>query len=137
MDCWLAASRPGANALCIIRRRTNLAIIKKTCIDIRERWANINNLHCSHKRMESWTRVGKVAFCRNTTIHFLNFEIYKRSLYHEGRALCKQVISHGSRTVFPYYIMIMANKEDASSYLSSSDVWQLCILSVVSCHQYL
>jgi hypothetical protein len=94
-------------------------------------------LHCSHKRMESWTRVGKVAFCRNTTIHFLNFEIYKRSLYHEGRALCKQVISHGSRTVFPYYIMIMPNKEDASSYLSSSDVWQLCMLSVVSCHQYL
>jgi hypothetical protein len=39
--------------------------------------------------------------------------------------------------VFPYYIMIMPNKEDASSYLSSSDVWQLCMLSVVSCHQYL
>ena len=82
-------------------------------------------------------KVGKLAFCRNTTIHFLNFEIYKRSLYHEGRALCKQVINHGSRTVFPYYIMTMPNKEDASSYLSSSDVWQLCMLSVVSCHQYL
>ena len=133
----MAASRPGANALCIIRRRTSLTIIKKTCIDIREGWANINFFYCSHKRMESWTRVGKLAFCRNTTIYFLNFEIYKRSLYHEGRALCKQVINHGSRTVFPYYIMTMPNKEDASSYLSSSDVWQLCMLSVASCHQYL
>ena len=111
--------------------------LKKTCIDIREGWANINNFYCSHKRMESCTRVGKLAFCRNTTIHFLNFEIYKRSLYHEGRALCKQVINYGSRTVFPYYIVTMPNKEHASSYLSSSDAWQLCMLSVMSCHQYL
>ena len=79
----------------------------------------------------------KSAFCRNTTIHFHNFEIYKRSFYHDGRTLCKQVINHGSRTVCPYYIMTMPNKEDASSYLSSNDAWQLCMLSVVSCHQYL
>jgi hypothetical protein len=39
--------------------------------------------------------------------------------------------------VFPYYIMTMPNEEDACSYLSSSDASQLCMLSVVSCHQYL
>jgi hypothetical protein len=86
--------------LCIIRKRTSLTIIKKKWIDIREGWAYINNFYCSHKRKESWTKVGKLGFCRNTTMHFLNFEIYKRSLYHEGRELCKQVINHGSRTVF-------------------------------------
>jgi hypothetical protein len=37
--------------------------------------------------VESWTRDGNLAFCRNTTIHFLNFEIYNRSLSHEGRVL--------------------------------------------------
>jgi hypothetical protein len=47
------------------------------------------------------------------------------------------VINYCSRTVFSYYIMTMPNKEDASSYLSSSDALPLCMLSVVSCHQYL
>ena len=137
IDCWLAASRPGAYAPCIIWRRNSLTInYKNNCIEIRVGWANMNNFYCSQKRVESWTRDGNWAFCRNTTIHFLNFEIYNRSLSHEGRVLSMQVTNYGPGKYFPYYITTNPNTEDPSSSWSSN-AWQLCMLSVVNCHQYL
>ena len=107
---------------------------RTNCIEIRVGKVNMNNLYCSRKGMESWIRVGKLSLGRNTPIHFLNFEIYKRSHKHKGRALAEQITNYGPQTDFPCYILTNSNKED-TFFLSSSDAWQLCMLSAVNCHQ--